>query len=458
LGFEVIDFARDVLEIELLPWQQWLFIHGLELKPDDSFRFRTVLVLVPRQCGKTTALMVLALWRLVMDGAQMVLGTSTNLDYAKEAWQKAVQLAWGPEGAKYFKGVHQLEGVFTKPRYANGEQTLSTVDGARYKIGTASETGGRSLSIDLAILDELRTHKNFAAWAAASKTTNARPRGQRWALSNMGDDTSVVLNHFQEQARLAIKNGGGDPSLALYEWSAPEGCATDDREAWRVAIPALGHTISEETIASDELSDPEAVFRTEVLCQRVPNLQPQPIDPMAWALCELRLDESPERPVFFLDSWDTVDDRITSIGVAGMWNGKPHLELAHYASGVDWLPGRVAELKKRYPGAKFAVSNTGAVTDMLPALKPVEPIRFSVSDMGRACVHLKKLVDTQGVTHSGAAGLTQALNVAVKRDIGDELWTWSRRKSGDISPLVAVTGAAWLLETRPRYDLLDSVL
>jgi hypothetical protein len=154
---------------------------------------------------------------MVLDGAQTVLGTSTNLDYAKEAWQKATELAWGPEGAKYFDGVAPLRGVFSKPRYANGEQTLSTVDGARYKIGTASRTGGRSLSIDLAIMDELREHKSFAAWAAASKTTNARPRGQRWALSNMGDDTSVVLNHFQERARDGILNGGGDPSLALFE-------------------------------------------------------------------------------------------------------------------------------------------------------------------------------------------------------------------------------------------------
>ena len=89
---------------------------------------------------------------------------------------------------------------------------------------------------------------------------------------NMGDDTSVVLNHFQEQARKTIKNGDGDSSLALFEWSAPEGCALDDRSAWVQAIPALGYTIDEETIRSDQLSDPEEVFRTEVLCQRVPTL------------------------------------------------------------------------------------------------------------------------------------------------------------------------------------------
>jgi hypothetical protein len=56
LGHEVVEFSEKVLEIPLLPWQKWLFVHGLELKPNGNYRFRTVLVLVPRQCGKTTLL------------------------------------------------------------------------------------------------------------------------------------------------------------------------------------------------------------------------------------------------------------------------------------------------------------------------------------------------------------------------------------------------------------------
>ena len=31
LGFEVIDYAREVLHVELRPWQKWLLIHALEL-------------------------------------------------------------------------------------------------------------------------------------------------------------------------------------------------------------------------------------------------------------------------------------------------------------------------------------------------------------------------------------------------------------------------------------------
>jgi hypothetical protein len=449
LGFEVCEFSRNVLGIDLLPWQEWLFVHGLELKPDGSYRFRTVLVLVARQNGKTTALKVLALWRMIMDGAQMVLGTSTNLDYAKESWEGAVQLA---------KGSEDVAAEFVWPeRRSNGEQTLTTLAGGRYKIGTASRTGGRSLAVDLLILDELREHRTWDAWSASSKTTNARPRGQRWALSNMGDDGSVVLNHLQAKALAKLELGQGDDSLAIFEWSAPPGCDTADRSVWPAANPALGHTIAEDTLASDLGTDDEDVFRTEVLCQRVSLLEPKPIDPRDWEACAVDLPDRPPSPVFFLDA--SPELRSASIGVAGVHEGKPHLELADYRAGSDWLPDRAAELASRYPGARFAVLGTGAVTSLLPELKDrgIEPGQFTASDMGRACGHLQKLVADRAVTHSGATEFAQALSVAIKRDIGDDLWTWSRRRSGDISPLVAVTGASWLLETQPSYDLLESI-
>lgn len=51
-GFSVIAFAEHTLGIALLPWQKWLFIHALELRPDGLYRFRTVITLIARQNGK----------------------------------------------------------------------------------------------------------------------------------------------------------------------------------------------------------------------------------------------------------------------------------------------------------------------------------------------------------------------------------------------------------------------
>ena len=66
LGFEIIEFAREVLGIELLPWQKWFCIHAFETidLPDGTWRlrFRTLILLVGRQCGKTTLGTVIALY------------------------------------------------------------------------------------------------------------------------------------------------------------------------------------------------------------------------------------------------------------------------------------------------------------------------------------------------------------------------------------------------------------
>src|SRR4051812_38762322 len=50
-GYEAIAFAETVLGLILLPWQRWLLLHMLELNPDGTFRFRTVVILVARQNG-----------------------------------------------------------------------------------------------------------------------------------------------------------------------------------------------------------------------------------------------------------------------------------------------------------------------------------------------------------------------------------------------------------------------
>ena len=345
------------------------------------------------------------------------------------------------------------------PRYANGEQELTHVDGGRYKIGTASRTGGRSLSVDLLILDELREHRTWEAWSAASKTTNARPRGQRWALSNMGDDGSVVLNHLQAQAKATIESGLGDDSLALFEWSAHPGCDVEDRSEWPWANPAVGHTISVDTLASDLSTDAEEVFRTEVLCQRVPTLEPLPISLPAWVTAEKRLKRRPAGvPTFGLSVAPLLSSSaITAVVQIG---DSFHVELVDWQAGVDWLPGRAGELKSRYPGGQFVAMSTGAVASLVPDLKraEVEPEMFGVTELGKAYGALhRQLVDGR-LTQDGSRGFELALQGAVKKDVGEGLWSLSWRKSSaDLAPIEAAAIAVWQLAGRPNYDLLASV-
>ena len=169
LGYECAEFCRDVLGEPLLPWQDWLVKRALELNPDGSFRFRVILVLVGRQNGKTHVLKAVSLWKLYMGLARLVLGAAQSLDIAREAWQASVDTA---------RSVPDLAAEIGTVRYANGEQMLLLTSGARYRITAATRSAGRGLSVDHLNLDELREHRDWAAWGALSKTTLARPNAQ----------------------------------------------------------------------------------------------------------------------------------------------------------------------------------------------------------------------------------------------------------------------------------------
>ncbi|MFQ8870388.1 MAG: hypothetical protein ACLR7M_05595, partial [Varibaculum timonense] len=90
LGFDVIDFAKEILRVELLPWQKWALVHMLEIKENGEYRFRRVLIEVARQNGKTTLAVILVLWRMYVDHSSYVLGTAQNLDTSRETWLEAV--------------------------------------------------------------------------------------------------------------------------------------------------------------------------------------------------------------------------------------------------------------------------------------------------------------------------------------------------------------------------------
>jgi hypothetical protein len=382
LGFQAIAFAETVAQVELLPWQRWWLIHALELRPDGSFRFRTIVTLVARQQGKTWLLKILALWAMYLGIARMVLGSAQSLDIARESWQGAVdQAADQPELAAEVANVRQ----------ANGEQCLTLINGARYRITASTGKAGRGLSVDLLILDELREHRDWAAWAALSKTTMARPNALTVCISNAGDDKSVVLNQLRDAALPgiargiemleALANGENpqaldDPSdgLALFEWSAPDGCELSDPDGWAQAMPGLGHgTITEAAVRSALATDSPAVFRTELLCQRVPTLD-SAIDPAAWKACADRGGSlAPVRSRVAL-CVDVSPDyaHVTLVGGARLDDGRVRLQLIGYWSGPDALhqaEAAMPELIRKVQPAEFGWFPGGPSAALAPSLR-----------------------------------------------------------------------------------------
>ena len=480
LGFSVIEFADTVLEIDLLPWQRWLLVHMLELLPDGALRFRTVVVLMARQNGKSTLSQIISLWFMYVYGAPLVIGTAQDLDVAEEIWQGAVDLV---------EETPVLDELKKSVVRVNGKKSLVLTTGERYKVKAANRRAGRGLTGDVVLLDELREHQSWDAWGAITKTTMARSNALILAMSNAGDATSVVLRYLRKLGHAALgdpdgicRDGAdieadavpegeeideGDTSFGLFEWSAPPDCALRDPEGWAMANPSLGYTITERTITSAVRTDPEWIVRTEVLCQWSEGTLEGPFPPDSWETsADANSVRAPDEPVALcIDvSWDRAH---TYIGLASTRaDGLAHIEVVARRAGTDWVVPWFSDSARseQIVNAPVAVQAKGApASSLVPELKAagINVVEWGGTALGQACGSFYDRVRAAVGEGSGQVQLRHRdqplLNLAAAtastRPVGDA-WLWDRRHSPtDVAPLVAVTGALWCLTdaaARPR--------
>ena len=437
-GYDVADFAEHVLAEPLLPWARWAAIHGLELLPGGDYRFRIVIIVVARQNTKSSMKRVVTLWRMYTQPKCQILGIAQDLSLARDQWQMCQE------------AIHEspdLEAEWGSVRNVNGDEKFWLTNRARYAIKAPNRKAGRGGSNDEVNIDELREHRDWKSWAAVSKTTQARPNGQIWCMSNAGDDESVVLNQLRDAAL-----SGRDPTIGLFEWSgwydedSDEYCDIDDWAQIAQANPALGYIISPSAIASAMTSDPPEIYRTEVLCQRVRHLD-SAIDMTAWAACAdpaVTMDSLRGRLAACFDV--APDDGHATLAVAAKTpEGKVRGEIAaswpSAAAARTELPGLLARMKP----SVIAWYPSGPAASLAPVFRAPKgrPVKLADAAPGRpayadinggevceACMGLASLVKGRMVLHSNDPLLNAHLGAASRMKVGDG-WRFARKtKSG----------------------------
>ena len=464
-GFEVEDFARDILKHPLDPWQRWLVIHAGEFSVGRKPRFRQVLTLVARQNGKTELLVILALYWLLVDRVELVLGTSTNLDSARDAWKAAVRLA---------QNTPDIAQEITSVRRANGEQELATVWGGSYKIAASNGSAARGKTVNRLIMDELREHQTDAAYAAAAPTITAIWDAQNWMISNAGSDKSVVLNEKREQALEELANGGynkdtGRPTdLGLFEWSSPDGMAATDLEALAMANPNLGRRIDMDSLLGDayraqasggsQLAD----FLTEHHCRRVPLMDPA-VDMEAWQECATGGDLTNLRDKVALCLDVSIDELHATVVAAAQDGEKTRVDFIAQWEGQSAvrdmcasLPGILARVKPRVLGwfpngpAASAAASLAERDNWPPPGVEFEPIRGNITAV---CMGFAEQVRSHNISHSAHQVIEAHVRAAEKLHQGDG-WRFTRRKAGYVDAAYAAAGAVHLARTLPADEIV----
>ena len=453
LGFLCIEYAEKILGEELYPWQRWALIHSMEIEGDLSgewrFRYRIVLFMIARQNGKTKLSYIIASFFMNVLGVPSIFGTSLSLDKAEEVWEEVIKTQESnPELANRIERISRT----------NGNKRLILKGGISYKVGAPTRRAGRGDSNDLVMLDEIREQRDFEVLSAAAASTNAKPNGLIVCFSNAGDPESVVLRQLRSVAIAKIDGtqaadfGGSvdDSTLGLFEWSAPDGAATDDMEALAQANPALGYGyVTERTLMSNRATFPENKFRSECMCQQVETILPQPFPDGAWtAGVDVTSRIAGESELFYgIDL--SFDRRWTTIAVCGLReDGDWHVEVVARRVGTEWAIDWFRARQMRGP-MKLAFQSRGApvsgLAEQICTLANVERCAIEGPELPAGWARFWDAVAACDPERGGARVyhlpqpvLDQPAKTAQIRNLGGGAQVIDRQKSpDDVAPLMA---------------------
>lgn len=439
-GPDACEFAEG-LGYELDDWQRWC-IDGI-FSEDDQYRLcaTMVLILVSRQNGKNVILEVIELYAFYVLEWREIIHTA-HLQDSSAGHMERLRLV-----------IEANQEILPPTKFieANGKERIVRTDTrGQIRFMTRSKKIGRSKSPRLIVLDEALFVTDDQVSAILPSMSAQSMKADQPILvytSSAPIPESMVLH--RHVARFAA----GDLDGFFADWGSPVGTDPNDVDAWYASNPGLGIRISEAWVREQELAQ---------------------MDPMGFAIERLGVIFAPDESTSELPEWPTCLDAASqmvgkpavavdvapdlswvSIAVAGARADKlTHVEVVERLTSVDDAVEVLKKLHKAH-GRPIHLDPRAAAAAMIPDLlaAKVPVVEISTADLAKSCAHLKQLVKDGKVKHRGQIPLDQAVRSAAIRSIGDG-WAWTRKATTvDISPLVAVTLAAWAARNdAPRQD------
>jgi phage terminase large subunit-like protein len=443
-GQELIDLANKLGE-PLMPWQELVAIESMRVKPDGRFAKPQCVVLVARQQGKSHFMRLRILWGLV-NGEKLQILAAHKLAVSLEHFNQVIDLI-----EQYDWLAEQVKRV----RRTNGQEEIQFHNGARFKVVANNAAGRGYAGAETIYLDELREHKDYAAWSAITKTQLAAKNPMLYGFSNAGDATSIVLNELRDRGLATIQ--GVKDSLLWLEWSAPQGCAiTLKNAAW--ANPALGRTVHPDNILAT-FNEPEAVVRTEVFCVWVDTLE-SPWSPNAWNQCAdpnlevkpngnntyLAFDVTPRRNQASLVAAQVIDGKI-ALGLVQTFESDTALDDLTIANAVaDWA--------KAYDVTEIAYSkNTGQAVAARLLAAGIQTTAIDGRAFAMACDRMLSAMEHKRLIHKDEVTFNKHISACARVPFTEGGWIIGRRASNaNVSGAVAAAMAI-SLASEPIADV-----
>jgi phage terminase large subunit-like protein len=365
------------------------------------------------------------------------------------------EIAW------IIESTPELKAMTKAVRYANGGERIELLNGATLDLVSDTRDSARGRTADFLWIDEVREISEDG-YKAAIPVTRARSNAQTFLTSNAGDAFSTVLNGLVERAK-----DYPPETFGYYEYSAPQYCKIDisSDAFWRNAVvpsnPALGYTVTKESIEEAIATAPIETTRTETLCQWIDSLQsPWPhgvleetsdntLEIAVGAYTVFAFDVSPSRRNASLIAGQLLPDGRIGIGIMETWSSQVAVDDLKIAVAIKawadiYRPRLVCYDKYATQSIADRLKQAGVMTEDV-----------SGQQFYQACGDLLTGLVTHKVVHNGQAELIQQFNNCAAK-VNDSAWRIIKRKSaGDISAIIGVAMAvSKLMLPAPRPQII----
>ena len=447
------DAPNDLAEIRavaaalgtpLMPWQARAARIASERRPDGSWRYPIMVVTVPRQSGKTTLLRAVMAHRAMTRRDWLGFYTAQTGKDATARWKDLVKII----------NRNEILRSYTKTREAAGSPSLTFLrTESQIAPFAPTPTSLHGYTPPFVGLDECFAHSEddgtdlLGAVMPAQSTLTDR---QLWLISTKGDASSTWFHSWVDRGRAAT--GDPDATIGHVEYCAPENADLYDPSVWATYHPALGHTMTIDSLAEQALHCP----------------------PGEWRRAYGNLTSATSESVLDLNVWDNLAGPITApderqpIGIgydvhhdrshASIWSawiaddGRAQLKVIASAPGLDWLAERVKDTRDALgERARLVAHDDGPVRQVTDQLvrDGYQVTAVGGRDFTTACGAILWRANIGQLEHDAAPELRSAWVNAAHRPLGDG-WAFSRHLSaGPIDSLIAALLAIRAAENSP---------
>jgi len=450
-GQDMIDLATE-LGINLMEWQRFVCLHGHKVRPDGRWAHSELGLIMARQQGKSTLMMLRILTGMFVWGEGLQLASAHRLTTSLETFRQIVAL---------IETHPKLEKEVKKIRWQHGAEEIELFGNRRFVV-KAANNAARGLSKPETIhLDELREYKDEDAWSSMRYSMMAAKNPQVWIYSSAGDQHSVILNKLRERALASATTN--DP-IGWFEWSAepdapillPSG--EINWSAFAQANPSLGITIHPDNLKA-VINDPPDIVRTEVLAQWVDTIN-SAIDAQKWGLCQIEpipldlekptwlgLDLSPDRKFGALVATQKLSGERFNLVLLHTWSND-------YSLNDLAIANDIAPYVRKYNTQTVAYSKRTAqavASRLVPAGLPITDMDGAI--YAESCDRWLGAINSHRLQHGGQDELTQQTLSAAKLPFGDGSWVIGRRASRVAVCAAVASALATYFATQPETEV-----